>query len=190
MKTEIYYFTGTGNSLFIANKLHKLLPDTVLIPIVKLLKSNHHTTKASNIGFIFPCHGLTIPIPVKDFLKRVDPKSSDYFFAIATRAGSVFRGFHLINQLLRKKSKHLNADFVINMGLNDPKLKEFSVPTKEELNALEKNALHKLKEIQKIIKDKAEYHEDENGVTFSCSRILNYPLERLIHLRPIFYHPW
>jgi len=32
MNTEIYYFSGTGNSLFIARELKKLLSDVELIP--------------------------------------------------------------------------------------------------------------------------------------------------------------
>ena len=36
MSTEIYYFSGTGNSLFIAKELQKRLPDSMLIPIVRV----------------------------------------------------------------------------------------------------------------------------------------------------------
>ena len=69
------------------------------------------------------------------------------------------------------------------MGGNDPKLNVFTVPTKDELGALEKNVLQKLKKIQKIILNKESYHDDDkSGVTFSRSRVLNYILERLIPL--------
>jgi len=39
MSTEIYYFSGTGNSLFIARELQRRLPGSELIPIVSLLDS-------------------------------------------------------------------------------------------------------------------------------------------------------
>ncbi len=35
MKTEIYYFSGTGNSLFIAKEIQKRLPDAEIIPSSK-----------------------------------------------------------------------------------------------------------------------------------------------------------
>ena len=38
MNTEIYYFSGTGNSLFVAKELQKRLTDSNLIPIIGLLK--------------------------------------------------------------------------------------------------------------------------------------------------------
>jgi len=40
MSTEIYYFSGTGNSLHVAKELQKRLPETNLIPIVSLLNKD------------------------------------------------------------------------------------------------------------------------------------------------------
>ncbi|CEG11433.1 Ferredoxin (fragment) [groundwater metagenome] len=109
MSTEIYYFSGTGNSLFIAKELKNLIPDTELIPIVRAIMDNNFVTKAENIGFVFPTHGLTIPIPIRIFLKKIDVTSSNYFFAVATRGGTIFRGFPIINNALKKQGKCLNA---------------------------------------------------------------------------------
>jgi len=187
-KTGIYYFSGTGNSLFVAKKLQELLPGSELIPIVKRIKENNYSTKGKNAGFVFPCHGLTVPIPVRDFLKRVDITSADYLFAIATRGGTVFKGFKVIEDYFKKQGKHLNAAFAINMGLNDPKLGYFAVPTKDELDTIEKSALKKLEEIQKIILNREEYH-DKSGVSFSNNSLLNYMLERLIPFMTHFISP-
>ncbi len=67
------------------------------------------------------------------------------------------------------------------MALNDPKLKFFSIPTKGELDKFEINALQKLKNINNIILNKDNYHDDKNsGVTFSRNRFLNFLLEQLI----------
>jgi len=146
---DIYYFSGTGNSLYVAKELKKILPDVKLIPIVGMIKSEDFVTKAKNVGFIFPCYGLTIPIPVRSFLKKINVISSDYLFAIVTRGGTIFRGFHIIDNCLKKQGKSLNAAFTINMALNDPKLEYFTVPTEDELKVLEVNAFQKLKIIKK-----------------------------------------
>ena len=37
MSIEIYYFSGTGNSLHVAQQLRKRLPDCTLIPILSLV---------------------------------------------------------------------------------------------------------------------------------------------------------
>lgn len=190
MRTEIYYFSGTGNSLFVAKKLQELLPGAELVPIVRRIKENNYSIKGENTGFIFPCHGLTIPIPVRVFLKRINSGSSDYFFAIATRGGTVFKGFEVIDKYLRKHEKYLNSAFTVDMATSDPKLDYFTVPTKEELDALEKNALQKINDIHKIILSRSDYPGDDNsGVTFTGNRILNNILEWLVPFATHFISP-
>jgi len=38
MKTEIYYFSGTGNSLHVARELQKRLTGAMLIPVIGALQ--------------------------------------------------------------------------------------------------------------------------------------------------------
>jgi flavodoxin len=90
---EIYYFSGTGNSLHIAKELQKRILGTNLIPIVSLLNKDVIETSGETIGLVFPIHGMTVPIPVKKFVKKLDLKSSEYTFGIATRAGTQHRVF-------------------------------------------------------------------------------------------------
>jgi formate hydrogenlyase subunit 6/NADH:ubiquinone oxidoreductase subunit I/flavodoxin len=186
MNTAIYYFSGTGNSLFVARELQKHISDSKLIPIAAILNrksdkiNDNIITVEDSIGFIFPCHGLTIPIPVKKFLRLLDLNSSKYIFAIVTRGGSVFHGFSAINKILNKQGKHLNASFVIDMWMNDPKLKFFSIPSNEELKAIEVNVLEKINIIKDIVANQKEYHDNIIGDTFSYNKSLNYILEKLI----------
>ena len=191
MIASIYYFSGTGNSLFVARELIKRIPNSKLFPIAKYIGDNSAKNiiraKDEIIGFVFPCHGLTIPLPIRTFLKSIDLTSAKYIFAIVTRGGSVFRGFSLINKILKKQNKRLNASFVINMGMNDPKLKAFDVPSTDELALIEEKVLKKLSFAQKIVLNQEEFHDEVNGVTFSRFKFLNYILERLI---PFMLHKY
>jgi len=180
MTIELYYFSGTGNSLYIAKELQNLIPEVGLISITSLLNLDEIKTKEDKIGFIFPCHGLTIPIPVKKLLKKINVKDSKYFFAITTRGGTIFQGFSKINKYLKKQDKQLNASFLLDMGMNDPKLKFFSVPTKDELNKIEINVQQKLKIIEKTIVNQETYYDDDNGAQFSKYFIVNFIMSRLI----------
>ena len=85
MNVQIYYFSGTGNSLHVARELERRLPETVLVPIVSVLRDDKIKTTAETVGLVFPIHNLTTPIPVKRFLQRVDMRSAKYIFAVATR---------------------------------------------------------------------------------------------------------
>jgi len=182
MSTEIYYFSGTGNSLFIAKELQKRIPGSNLIPIASLMNKKVVQTKGKTVGFVFPVHALTIPIAVKKFIRKVDFGSSEYLFAIATRQGTIFRGFNKIDQLLNKKNKHLDSHFILNMYSNDSRHNGFKVPPQSDILSLERVALEKLDFIQDVIKNKMVNREIDSGYTsgFSYHPIINYLLERLI----------
>jgi hypothetical protein len=56
-------FYWQGNSLFVAEELHKKLPESRLIPIVSLLNLDVIETKAENVGIVFPLQGPTFRTP-------------------------------------------------------------------------------------------------------------------------------
>jgi len=161
-KIEIYYFSGSGNSLHIAKELQERIPGSELIPIVSLLDNEVIETDADIVGFIFPIHGMTVPIPVKLFLKRLDANSAGYLFAIATRAGTWHNAFGTIDTILKKTGKRLDSYFTINMASNDPKFKDWKPATTEELARLESGHETVLDVIQRVIMTKENYRQNED----------------------------
>lgn len=166
MKTKIYYFSGTGNSLFIAKKLHDTFEDSELVPIIKTLNESPRKIVAEKVIIIFPIYALTIPLPVRHFLKRNNFDNVQYLSAIATRLGIYFNDFKRIDKLL--KTNRLNSHFILNMGHNDIKVKDYKSPSINKIKQLEDTALSELKQIIQIISNKID----------SRKRDLNY-LENL-----------
>lgn len=184
MSTEIYYFSGTGNSLYVVKELQKRIPDSIIIPMVSLLNKKVISTKRKVVGFVFPVHALTIPIAVKKFIKKTNLKSSEYIFAITTRHGTIFRGFEKIDQLLKKKNKHLNSHFILNMCNNESRHKGYKVPSESDILSLEKVVKEKLDSIQNIISNKINCRkiDSNDSYGFPYHPILNYLLEKLVLL--------
>lgn len=120
MSIEIYYYSGTGNSLRVAQEMQKRIPETTLTSIVHLLRNDTIKTNADTVGLVFPNFCLTIPIPVHDFLEKADLSSAQYIFAICTRGGSLSEAFVYMNEMLQKQDKKLNAQLDINMPWNNP----------------------------------------------------------------------
>ena len=180
MYTEIYYFSGTGNSLFIAKELQKRIPDSRLIPIASLVNKKEIRTKGKTIGLVFPVHALTIPVAIKRFIRKADFGSAHYIFAVATRKGTIFKGFEKIDQMLGRKNKKLNSHFALNMCNNDSRHGQYNVPTESDIHEAEKAATEKLDIIQGVINQKADSRDKDAEYleSFSYHPIVNYFLVR------------
>ncbi|MCQ6963336.1 EFR1 family ferrodoxin [Methanolobus chelungpuianus] len=182
MSTDIYYFSGTGNSLYVARELQKRLPDSRLVPIVGLLHKDVIETGAETIGIVFPVHALTIPLAVRQFLRKLNPASAEYVFAIATRLGIVFRDFRRIDRALKAKDRRLDSQFIINMYNNDVKGRDYKVPGETELLEIETSVQGQLDTIQEIILNKEMSKEEDSGylIDLPFSRPVNNLLERFL----------
>ena len=109
MSTEIYYFSGTGNSLHVAKELQQRIPDANLIPVVSLLGEEVIQTQAESVGFVFPIHLTTVPIPMREFVRKLDLSSAKYIFAVGTRIGTFCLADIALEKAL-KESKELQKE--------------------------------------------------------------------------------
>lgn len=184
MSTEIYYFSGTGNSLHVVKELQKRIPETKIISIISLLNKDVIQTKGKSVGIVFPVHALTIPFVVKKFLKKTDMRSAEYIFSIATRGGTIFRGFEKIEKILEKKNIRLDSHFILNMYMSDPRDKQYKSPTEADISKMESIVQERLNSIQRIIINKKISREKDSDyfTDFPYNRLFNYLLEKLVLL--------
>ncbi len=181
MDTEIYYFSGSGNSLLVARQLHKRLPGSKLIPVASLLHLDRIVVKGKTAGFVFPLHGLTLPIPMRKFLRKASFDSTEYLFAVATRGGTRCLAFEKMDGLLKRSGRKLDASFILTMFNNDSKFETYDVPSKEEIEKLEKEVLQKADAIAGTVLRRDEYREPDKGyIDFTNFKPVNYLLERLV----------
>jgi ferredoxin len=117
METTIYFYTGTGNSLWVARKLAEKIENSELVPIT-ITGTGKIDTDSKIIGFIFPVHIWGIPSPVIDFLNRLETDAAKYYFAIAVNAGQVAATLIQLKNLLQKKNIKLSSGFSMCMPSN------------------------------------------------------------------------
>ena len=77
-KRLVFYFTATGNSLFVARQF-----SDAPLSIPQELKKGKQTYEADEIGFVFPDYASATPVIVQEFLAKNTFKAP-YLFAIAT----------------------------------------------------------------------------------------------------------
>lgn len=74
----VFYFTGTGNSLYVAKQL-----DAQQVSIPQVIHEENTVYKADSIGVVCPVYGHEMPAMVKEFLQKAD-FHTEYFYLILT----------------------------------------------------------------------------------------------------------
>lgn len=118
MKANIYYFSGTGNSLAVARDLAKDLDDADLIPIPQVMHQQEITDNAEVIGIVFPVNFYDMPRYVKEFVKKLSFSGRPYIFGIATCGQNPGHSLFTLKSLLEEKGTTLAAGFVLVMPEN------------------------------------------------------------------------
>jgi len=164
MNTTIYYFTGTGNSLKIAQLLCDKLKECELVSIASIWEDEIIKSTSEKVGFVFPLYYAGLPKIVKDFISKMDFSNSEYFFTVVTNAGDITDlPLYQIEMILVKKSKKLNAGFFITMPNNY--IIGYDVHPKEKQLEFFEKAYKKADEIVNIIEkqgDVLRLDTDEN----------------------------
>lgn len=119
----IFYFTGTGNSGYVANEIAKANNDRV-ISISKLIneKSNLEFNLKDDeiIGFVFPIYAWAAPKMVIDFIRKVkfNNYKNNYIFSIATCGENIGNAINIIEKEIDKKEMKLSSGFSLVMPNN------------------------------------------------------------------------
>lgn len=179
--TEIYYFSGTGNSLHVARELAQRLPDAALIPVVRLLNQDRIQIRGEIVGLVFPLHGMTVPIPIRRFLKKADLGAAQYLFAVVTYAGTASWAARYVRKRLRRQMTDLHSSFLVLMPTSNPKIAGFQPPTAEELVTLERTVQTKLDAIKRVVEGRERHADDDfAGIRISLPQPFRSLVEHLI----------
>ncbi|MHB9029932.1 MAG: EFR1 family ferrodoxin, partial [Candidatus Latescibacterota bacterium] len=117
MKTNIYFYTGTGNSLWTARKLAGELGEAALRPISKVDPA-HRIDESEAAGLVFPVHIWGVPRRVLAFLDILARNPSKYYFAVAVNAGQVAATLLQLKKAMAAKGLALSAGYDLVMPSN------------------------------------------------------------------------
>lgn len=147
----VFYFTGTGNSLYVAKKIEK---DPVSIPQVMQGAAMEFT--GDSIGVVAPVYGHEVPAMVKEFLKKAHFHTS-YFYMILTYGNRHGGAAELAAQLCRSCGIQVKYIHLVHMA--DNWLPSFDMEEQKRLDKKEEQ------QIEKILKDLEERKEEISEVT-------------------------
>lgn len=120
MGTEIYYFSGTGNSLAVAMDIAKKLRGE-MIPIASVMDEERITPDADVIGIVFPTYYEPyggVPLIVRRFIRKLENIESKYIFAICTYGSASVLALKYLDKIIKSRGSKLAAGFSVNMPNN------------------------------------------------------------------------
>ena len=150
----IFYFTGTGNSLWAAKQLAK--DGEQLVNIADARKKSEYSysiVEDENVGFVFPVYCYTLGNAVLDFVSNIELKNAEYVYAVITCGGSIGGTGGYLKKELAKRGITLNHVFELLMPDNG--VFYYSVTNESEAGKLLGNAENKLKEIASSVNDRS-----------------------------------
>jgi ferredoxin/flavodoxin len=178
MKTAIYYFTGTGNSLAVAKELAKELGGAEIFPISRIMAVARGTDKkfspsADRIIIIYPVYASGLPRIVADFASRLKAEGKK-LYGIATYGGMAGKVNHLLKKQLKEAGNELTAGFLVRMPGNCITL--YPAVSKSKQDELFRVAKLKIKDISREIMEGVEGKIED---TFSILDIFQHgPLHK------------
>lgn len=175
MKNVIYYFTGSGNSLYIAKKIASALGDTKLLSIKKEQQA-FDTKGYERVGIIFPIYYDKMPVFVESFIKKIKIYNNQYLFGLATFGGLMGMALEDLRARYNSEGFKLNGEFGIRMPGNN--IVEYGALPNIINNFILSRSEKKIDRVITIIKEKkgtkqinaallkALYGNSENGKVF------------------------
>lgn len=133
----IYYFSGTGNSLYAAKKLESLLPLAVLAPMSALASLPDVQKDFDAIVFVFPVYFLALPDIIREYIIAADFGSTQRFYAVLTHGGDPGNTQLQLRTLLQKKGKALGCAVDLPMGDNSVVLRTPSGQLAQRIGKIE-----------------------------------------------------
>jgi ferredoxin/flavodoxin len=117
MSIEVYYFSGTGNSLAVARDIAENLKAR-LIPVASTLNQESIQSEADSIGVVFPIYDFKPPPIVEEFIRKLETIDAKYLFAVCTYGIAPSNSLKYLNQVIESCGGHLSAGFAVGMPHN------------------------------------------------------------------------
>lgn len=112
----IFYFTGTGNSLYTAKKLAN--QNESVINITDALKTEqffYSLEEGESVGFIFPIYYWGLPTVIEEFLDKlkISNYKNPYTYAVCTCGQNIGDTMQILKKSLQSKNYHLDSGFSV-----------------------------------------------------------------------------
>ena len=162
MQTQLFYFSGSGNSLAIARQIQSKLEESRLISIPRMM--DEQEISGDVIGIICPIYMYNMPHIVAEFIRNI--KKANYIFMVYTGAGKLGPGIKTTKKRFNEQTLTLSALFNLSMPSN---YTPYGCPGDKQQKEILAKAEQRTDEIVNIVKARKSHFDGSNTNFFRGS---------------------
>ena len=175
----ILYFTGSGNSKYVADALAKRLYDEV-ISLNKVIKNREQAKFTSQRPFVIvaPIHAWRLPRLIENFLREAKFHGCQKMYFVATMESQTGR----CDKYCEAICKEIGMEYMGMRGVTMPNnyVVSSKMPDKEEVSRILKKAISQIDEIADAIQTFTKIYKTDKT---PASRFLSGPVNHLFYKR-------
>ena len=184
----IFYFTGTGNSLYVAKKIQKA-EGGKLVDMAQSLKDkkfNYNIKKGEKMGIIFPVYFQGLPTIVSEFITqlKLEIKETPFIYTAITCYKQIGNADKYLANLLKEKNLLLESSYSVKMPENYIML--LNTTKKENINEFLDIAENQIENLIESIKNNKKGYLANHGPG-SIFSFLSYSLYGVLRRTKKFY---
>lgn len=172
MKTEVYYFTGTGNSLVVAKDIAREI-DGELISIPYAISKGTIKVNTKVLVIVFPVYMWGIPLIIEKFIKSIENLHDKYIYTIVTYGGMPGATINILENKLKSYGGKLAAGFTVRMPGNYTPM--YGAIPEEKQRKMFNNWSKKIKIIAEYI------NNEKQGIKETSNILVNLIFSSLIY---------
>lgn len=184
----IFYFSGTGNSKHVAEKIAKSTGERIVSISEDTMKTNElfEVKEDVRIGFVFPVYWYCIPTIMERFIHQLKLSGyhNQYVYAVATYGIAAGNVMNRLSRLLDKKQLPLHGKFGVKMV--DNYVVGYNVAKEEKQKLILKQAEAEIDNIIDYIDRKENTEYLKKGIIAFMAPITGYAYRKANHVKKFY----
>ena len=184
----IFYFSGTGNSFYVAERLHES-ENRELINIADAVNEKqfkYSVADGEKVGIVFPVYFWGLPTIVSEFISHltIENPGKPFIYTVITCGSAIGNAGKMLSKLLKERGLQLDSVFSVKMP--DNYVMMFTLADEKKQNLTLQSAEKEIKKIAEHLKAN-EKNDFSNRGHFAPLTPLAYKLYGIYRKTKKFY---
>lgn len=184
----IFYFSGTGNSKHIAQKISSYTGERLVYMSINTMMENeiYKIDSDEKIGFVFPVYWYSIPTIVEKFIDHLilSGYQKQYVYAIATYGIAAGNVMNRLIKILNNKKLQLNGIFGVKMV--DNYVVGYNIMNMDKQKRILNNSEIEIDNIISMIEDQENIEYIKKGSIAFITPLTGYAYRKTKHTKKFF----